>query len=178
MGAPSSSRAAMTVRSIDLRAGRERAAAAERVRESEGRSPSDSFGTATGFCERLRRLFHWDSCVDRLGRAAPGAKNRRNNGPIKSIEDAREAGVTLVNAGAYRFSGLGSAIISRVLRLSEGRRCSESIRRRRKTDSSWISRSTHGKPCDRSAATRARSTDRMALLERPRSRCRQLRRDP
>jgi hypothetical protein len=74
--------------------------ASEAVGEFEGRSPSINFGTATGFCERLRRLFHWDSCVDRLGRAAPGAKNRRNNGPLKSIEDAREAGATLVNAAA------------------------------------------------------------------------------
>jgi hypothetical protein len=53
------------------------------VVELEGRSPSDNFGTATGLCERLRRLFHWDSCVDRLGRAAPGAKDRRNNGPLR-----------------------------------------------------------------------------------------------
>jgi hypothetical protein len=58
--------------------------------ESVARGRRAKDGTATGFRERLRRLFHWDSCVDRLGRAAPGAKNRRNNGPLKSIEDARE----------------------------------------------------------------------------------------
>ena len=98
------------------------ARASEAVGESEGRSPSDNFGTATGFRERLDRLFHWDSCVNRLDRVAPGAKNRQNNGPLKKIEDLREAGALMSDRELERYHGACSRLCcTTMMRAEPGR---------------------------------------------------------